>query len=239
MMAWGPAFDKSLTEQGERAVFAPTSACPPMLGVDNSVKAICPAQNLAVKNYLLAHPEIKTVLMSAYWSTYFREGGPLTAQTGNPPAKGLDAAKNALASTIQWLRDNGRLVVLVGPVPVYDKSVPLALALEQVTGRKVMRTTMDAQRQKNAAFFAVVDSAKRGGGAFRFLDPIQWLCAEDCMIMKNGVPMYRDSNHLNVAGAMTLEADLNREMIQAPPSMQSLLRIKTASSPRPISVISY
>jgi peptidoglycan/LPS O-acetylase OafA/YrhL len=217
MLAWGPAFDKRLTEQGQRAVFSPTYSCPPMWGVDNAVKAICPVQNLAVKNYLLANPEIKTVVMSAYWSTYFRKGGPLTAQAGNPPAKGIDAAKNALTSTIQWLRDNGRQVVLIGPVPVYEKSVPLALALEKATDRTLLHSTMDEQRKKHASFFEVVNGASRGGGAsFRFLDPIQWVCAEECMVMKDGVPLYRDSHHLSVAGAMSMEDKLSQGLKTAP-----------------------
>lgn len=214
LLAWAPALDESLVSQETRAVFANSSACPPMLGVNNAVKAICPAQNLAVKNYLLANPDIKTVVMSAFWSTYFREDGPLTAQAGNPPARGIDAAKNALASTIQWLRDNGRQVVLVGPVPVYDKSVPMALALEKATGRTHLHSTMDEQRKKHASFFEVVDGqVARGGASFRFLDPIQWLCAEDCMVMKDGVPLYRDSHHLSVAGAMALEAHFSQGLM--------------------------
>ena len=210
LLAWAPALDESLATKGARAVFVPSSACPPMLGVENAVKAVCPAQNLAVKNYLLANPEIKTVVMAAFWSTYFREDGPLTAQAGNPPAKGADAAKNALASTIQWLRDDGRQVVLLGPVPVFDKSVPLALALEKATGRTLLHSSLDEQRKKHASFFGVVDATKRGGGgvSFRFLDPIQWLCAEECLVMKNGVPLYRDPHHLSVAGAMALEENL-------------------------------
>ena len=226
LLAWAPALNESLTRLEARAVFVPSSSCPPMLGVDNAIRtfgAICPTQNLAVKNYLLVNTDIKTVVMSASWSTYFRADGPLTMQAARPPAKGVVAAKNALASTIQWLRDDGMQVVLIGPVPVYDKSVPLALALEQTTGRKFMRSSMVAQRQKNASFFEVVDSAKRGGGAsFRFLDPIQWMCAQDCMVMKDGVPLYRDSGHLSLAGAMAMEPDLRRGLH---PTAQHLMRI--------------
>ena len=216
MLAWMPALDKYAASQETRAVFANLSTCPPMLGVDIAINAICSAQNLAVKNYLLANPEIKTVVMSAFWSAYFRENGPLTAQTGNPPAKGIDAAKNALASTIQWLRDNGRRVVLVGPVPVYDKSVPMALALDKTTDRTLLHTSVKEQHKKHASFFEVVEGTKRRGGAvtsFRFLDPIEWLCAEECMVMKDGIPLYRDSNHLSVAGAMALEGRLSQGLM--------------------------
>lgn len=210
LLAWVPALNEILTADKTHAISAISSACPPILGVDNAVKATCHTQNLAVKNYLLANPNIKTVIMSAYWSTYFSEGGPLTAQAGDPPAKGIVAAKNALASTIQWLRDNGKQVVLVGPVPVYDKSVPMALALEKATGRKLLHSSRDEQRKKHVSFFEViegVESTGKGGG-FIFLDPIQWTCADYCMAEKDGISLYRDSHHLNVAGAMALKLPL-------------------------------
>ena len=205
LMSWAPAFNQIYIEQNVRAVFASNHSCPPILGVDNAIKAVCPAQNLAIKNYLMANPSIKTVVMLGYWNAYFRADGPLTAQPGNPPAKGTDAAKNALASTIQWLRDNGRQVILIGPVPVYTTDIPLALALEKAFGRQFLHSTGDYQRTKHASFFEVVEAAKRAGGSsFRFLDPIEWLCAEECMVMKNNVPLYRDSHHLSVAGSIHL-----------------------------------
>lgn len=209
LLAWAPALNTTLASLDIRAVFAYSSACPPMLGVDNAIKAICPAQNRAIKDYLLANPDIKTVLMSAYWSAYFKDDGPLSAAAGEPPAAGTRAAQAALISTIQWLHDNRRQVVLVGPVPVYETSVPMALALEKATGRALLHSSLSEQRQKHASFFEVIDSAKRGDGSFRFLDPIQWLCAEECMVMKDGTPLYRDAHHLSIAGAMALEADLS------------------------------
>ncbi len=227
LLAWAPALNESLTQLGMRALFVPNSSCPPMLGVDNAIPIygpLCSEKNLAVKDYLLANPEIKTVIMSAFWSTYFRKNGPLTAQAGEPLVKGTTAAKTALALTIQWLIDNKKQVVLIGPVPVYDTSVPLGLALEQANGRKFKRSSMVAQRQKNASFFEVVESAQRGDEAsVRLLDPILWLCAPDCMVMKDGVSLYRDAGHLSVAGAMALEPDL-RQGLRAP--AMHLIRIR-------------
>lgn len=212
MLAWAPALQSSLARLDTRAVFVPTSSCPPMLDVENTDKGVCQVQNLTIKAYLLTNPNIKTVLMSAYWSTYFKSNGTLTTNAGNPTATRTSAAQNALASTIRWLRDNGRHVVLIGPVPVSDQSVPLALALEAAKNWTFPRTSMDEQHKKNISFFKVVEStssSKDARGDFRFLDPIQWLCSDECMIMKHGVPLYRDSNHLSVAGAMALEPRLS------------------------------
>ena len=214
LLAWAPALNASFARLGTQAMFVPSYACPPMLGVDNALKATCAVKNLAVKNYLLANPHINTVVMSAYWNNYFHENGPLTASTGNTPVKGTYIAKNALLLTIQWLRDEGKQVVLIGPVPVYEQNVPLALALEKAMDRKLLNLSTIEQRRKHASFFEVINEVKRPwAGSFRFLDPIQWMCADNCLVMKDGVPLYRDWNHLNVAGAMALEANLYHSLL--------------------------
>lgn len=223
MLAWAPALDKSLASQDTRAVFASLFSCPPMLAVDNAIQPICLARNLAVKKYILANPDIKTVVMSAYWSTYFREDGPLTEQAGNPTAKGVDAAKKALARTIQWLGDNGKQVVLLGPVPVYEKSVPLALALEKASDQTFQHSSIGEQRKKHVTFFEVIEGQNSGKeGGFSFLDPLQWICTDDCMVMKDGVPLYRDSNHLNLAGAMAVETQLTEGLMKAAIKQQEM-----------------
>jgi peptidoglycan/LPS O-acetylase OafA/YrhL len=220
LLGWAPVLDVTLTKLNTRALFAYTSACPPILEVNNAIKAICPSRNNAVKDYLLANPNVKTVVMSAYWSTYFREDGPLSKLTGNTTAHGTQVAQGALLSTIQWLRDNGRQVVLIGPVPVHEHSVPMALALAKVTNRKLIDSTFDEQHLKHSPFFKVVESIKRGDGMqFSFLDPIQWMCAKNCVVMKAGTALYRDSHHLSIAGAMSLEDELSRELAVLIPNL--------------------
>lgn len=218
MLAWAPALHEVLTAQNIRAVFTPTSACPPMFGVKNNVKDICISQNSAIKDYLLANPNIKTVVMAAFWSYYFKDNGPVTATTGNLPATSARAIQAALNSTIRWLRDHGIHAVLIGPVPVYDQSVPKALALEKVTDRTILNSSMEEQRQKNVLLYEVSNTAKHATGKapFSFIDPIQWMCSETCIVMKDSLPVYRDANHLSVAGAMALKPQLNAELHALP-----------------------
>ena len=151
-LAWAPVLDVILASQGAHAMFVYTRACPPMLGLNNTASAHCQIKNLAVKNYLLANPDIKTVVMAAYWSAYFYKDGPLRAQVSNDQYKVSEVAKTALSSTIQWLRANNRQVVLIGPVPVYESSVPLVLALEKARDRNYLQLSIDEQQKKMPLF---------------------------------------------------------------------------------------
>lgn len=228
LLAWAPVLDVTLATLNTRAVLAYTSACPPIWEVNNAIKATCPSRNNAVRDYLLTNPNIKTVVMSAFWSTYFREDGPLSTLTGNATAHGTEVAQVALLSTIQWLRDNGRQVVLIGPVPVHENSNPMALALAKATNRKLIHSTFDEQHQKHATFFKVVESINRGDGKqFSFLDPIQWMCTKNCVVMEAGTPLYRDSHHLSIAGAMSLEHKLSSELAVLKPNLGERMTLES------------
>jgi peptidoglycan/LPS O-acetylase OafA/YrhL len=50
LLAWAPAFQEILSRQDQKAVFVPSSNCPPLLNIDNADKAVCTSQNIAVKN---------------------------------------------------------------------------------------------------------------------------------------------------------------------------------------------
>jgi len=218
LLSWGPVLNKILSNQQISAEFVTSSACPPLLGVNSSIRVTCAAQNIVVKNYLLDHPEIKTVVISAFWSLYFHQDSELSAMSGNPPVKGMQAASNALNGTMQWLFDNNKQVIVIGPVPIYEKSVPLSLALEKSMSHPILHSSRTEQQKKHALFFEIIENAKNDSkNYFQFLDPVQWMCAEDCLIVKDNVSLYRDAHHLSIAGAMNLEKNFLRALVNQSP----------------------
>jgi hypothetical protein len=163
-----------------------------------------------VKAYLVAHPHIKTVVMAAFWSNYFRKNGPLqTVSSTGEAIEGQAAAQAGLRATLQWLRQRQYTVMLIGPVPAYDKSVPAALALEAATGRQRARSSSSEERLTNAPFLAVIDEFAPDA-RFHYVDPVPWLCAPQCRLIEDGVALYRDGHHLSVTGAMTLKGELSQ-----------------------------
>ena len=48
----------------------------------------------------------------------------------------------------------------------------------------------------------------------RLLDPISWMCVDQCAIESDGEALYRDAGHLSVAGAMRYQPDIEAALAQ-------------------------
>lgn len=150
--------------------------------------------------------------MAGYWGNYFRAGGPLQmVSAAGQPFSGQAAAEAGLRATLRWLAQNQRAVVLIGPLPAYGKSVPAALALEAATGQTFARSFASEQRRASAPFAAVANEFEPDPG-FWLVDPLPWLCAPQCVLIRDGVSLYRDAHHLSVAGAMALTDELGEAL---------------------------
>ena len=226
LLAWAPAIDQILLQQGSSAVFAEFSACPPMLNIRNH-RPGCPEHNLAVRDYLLKHPEIRTVLMAANWSKYFDPAYPLGLSQGKTRLQGVEAAQQGLTESLDWLRGSGRSVLLVGSVPVYETDVLLSLALAIASNRNHPLSDAEAQVQKNLQFYETVRNAGTDT-RLKLLDPIQWICKPDCRLVLDGMPLYRDGNHLSVAGALAFKNNLDAAFISEQAANDQHHQIKIA-----------
>lgn len=207
LLSWAPALNDVLTANGVSAIFVTNFTCPPILGVRSVKRTHCEVQNRAVRDHLVANTRIEKVVLAAHWTHYFRSERELVATSGDPPATNARAVADGLRSTLQWLKESEHEVVVIGPVPWFAKSVPLGLAQEQATGTKFDRSSLAEQAEHHGGFLKAMSQYSSAKG-FRFLDPIRWLCEAECAVVRDGVALYRDSNHLSVAGAASLREQL-------------------------------
>ena len=233
LVSYAPALHEVLSRRGTQALLLPYPGCAPVFGAASSIGAGCREAQARVKAHLLAHPEILTVVMSAFWGNYFRAGGPLQmVSPAGTSIGGQAAAEAGLRETLQWLAHRQRAVVLIGPLPAYSKSVPAALALEAATGQTFARSTAHQEKLASAAFTAVAAEFEPGA-RFRLLDPVPWLCAPQCELIRHGVSLYRDAHHLSVVGAMALTGELDQtfdKVARAPEGAAVSTSLETAAS---------
>ncbi|CDS54026.1 hypothetical protein [Polaromonas sp. CG9_12] len=221
LVSYAPVLHEVLRRRGARAVLVPYPGCAPVFDASSSIRAGCREAQAKVKAYLVAHPEISTVVITAYWRTYFRADGPLQmVGSAGKSVHGQAAARAGLRATLQWLGLNQRAAILVGPLPAYAMSIPAALALEAAGGQKFARSSASQERLANAPFMAVVDEFE-SGERFRFVDPVPWLCTPQCELIRDGVSLYRDAHHLSVAGAMALTDELHQAVGMAAGTLQA------------------
>lgn len=121
-----------------------------------------------------------------------------------------------LKTTLEHLKRTGTSVVLVGPIPEYDVSLPrlLAVSIEKndrdLPGRHVRRTIWDLDR-KVAAIAA--------DAGVRYVSMVDTLCQTGrCDVYAApGVPMYFDYGHLTREGAMAAMAKVPGGLAYAAP----------------------
>ena len=204
LMAMAPVLHDLLLQSRAAAVFVPATGCAPLLDVDIRMKAGCRDVAASVRAYLSAQPSIKAVALAAFWSTYFREHGPLRWEPREGvPLEGAAAAHGALGATVQWLTENGRKAVIVGPVPTFKTSVPAALALQLRSGQPLLDLSPEHQREKNVLFARAAGTLPKEGSVAA-IHPLDWMCQAQCTVMLEGKSLYRDAHHLNDEGARFL-----------------------------------
>lgn len=194
---------------GRELLLATHTGCLPVRGVDHTEsRGSCETFNQRVYE-LLGNPAVRSVVLVALWGPYFRERVCEVTPNGCKPfaseAEALAAARLRLEADVRALSKGGKNVVVVLPVPYYERSVPRYLAERAWAQEAVQLSQSRAQHeQANLGVLAVL----RGLGAIpnvEVLDPADVLCAGgDCRFQKDGVSLYRDNNHLTGEAVLTL-----------------------------------
>lgn len=210
-----------LTKDGRGVIYAATPRCPPLLGLGTT--ADCIAGNQRRLDHVLAHPEIKTVVLAARWSLYldgrYVEFGDAETNNGVPQLMRSDGRRyelfsrsgrrafgNSLDELVELLLKNGKHVVLLYPIPETGYDIPSTLALMSSRGENPADFTIShfiyLQRQKHA--IKILDRLGKHDGLTRVY-PDRILCsATRCLTYANGAALYFDSHHLSIPGAALL-----------------------------------
>tara|TARA_X000000950_G_scaffold250352_1_gene310944 strand:- start:4899 stop:6851 length:1953 start_codon:yes stop_codon:yes gene_type:complete len=202
LMSWAPALNEALIKTGQKGYLAMQSNCPPIINIELWQTNInCPIKNESVKNFILQNNNINKILLSGYWPAYLKKDTVLPMRVSNISDRAdHEIAHEGFSKTIEWMLDLDKSVIMIGPVPVYDESVPLLLALNELFGRDYLQSDYNDQIKKSLNLNKIIYNFGNNKN-FHYVDALKWICTPECKTKNDSLPIYFDSNHLNVKGS--------------------------------------
>ncbi len=216
-----PLFDKPAAELGLSGLQIVTHGCPPLLGVSvwsrNQTSDCLFRTGLSIEE--IAKRRIPAVILVARWPLYVEGRSPIGPESripqrylGDDQTKALSADENrkvferGLDRTIQRLSDLNIRIFVVEDVPESVFDVPETMAFYIWGGRPVARLDIDKKfMQERQGWINSVFEAREKAGKLTFLHTNQLFCGETkCIVQKDGIPLYRDRDHVSVPGALWL-----------------------------------
>jgi peptidoglycan/LPS O-acetylase OafA/YrhL len=184
------------------------SSCPPALGYTPPGRPGCAAVNRGYIERLSRDASVDAVLLVARYDFYL-DGAEASA------------FKAGLAESVKRLREAGKQVLLLDPVPTYHYPIPAALALRWRRGEalEAQGQTPAQYASRQAEALALVQGLAAGGQAQRVAVG-ELLCREPrCAVVEGDRPLYFDDNHLSMIGAAKVA-----------PAVLRLLEVKTPAT---------
>jgi peptidoglycan/LPS O-acetylase OafA/YrhL len=219
--ALSAALSKAAGDNDLAGYLAFKPGCPPLLGVETrwpleQESSSCVAYNNLVLDYVVRRPELRTIFLASRWGM-FASGRSYKSEKNNSvilsaswqPTSGHDNATLFAAgfeTTLRTIRELGRTIVLVGPIPEVGYDVPEALFVAARTGRNVNEIIGPTRREYEERDRPVLEKFKAlsGTDGIEVVDVEAWMCEEHCKVADAGRALYRDDNHLSTYGSQYL-----------------------------------
>ncbi|MGD0812855.1 MAG: acyltransferase family protein [Verrucomicrobiota bacterium] len=207
LLIWGdshaevelPVLDAVCKEHLVRAVAATHSQTAPLTGYQSqgpwSLNEDSIAFNGAVVGFIRSK-HVRDVLIIGRWDYYIEMD------------KGTDRLRKGVLATISALRNSGARIWIMRQVPKYPWNVPKALASAVLHGRdpEQLGRPLAEQREASKGQDPMFDGLGAMFPGVTVLDPTALFVdgSGRCRVEQNGKPLYFDTDHVNVTGAMGL-----------------------------------
>jgi len=188
------------------------SSCRPIMGVTRGAarnpraEAACGEYNAAMAEAArVVHADL--VVLVARWHY---PGIDVLPAPGERPAPGVSLFRHGLEQTLARAHPPGRVCV-VYDVPQLEYPAPESLAIARMRGidTDFLRPTRAAAQLEQAAEETEFE-ALRARGAIISADPKRALCRDRlCRIEADGRPLYADTGHLTVEGALFVKEEID------------------------------
>lgn len=212
LLLWGDShanqYLAALTEAaqttGQGGLIATQSGCRATLagqatGLPASIASACAGFNNQVNALIASTPSIRTVVIGRLWSP--------------------DASFERTVALVRQLAQQGRRVLLIGPLPEPGMDVPQTWSVQQLkAGHAMDELTLPIQSQSNALSMRTLLRDQLAGeicrGEVLLLDPIPRLCDDQvCRLAQGGEANFRDTSHLSQLASMRFSGDFGTALV--------------------------
>jgi hypothetical protein len=189
------ALGERLAAHGGAVMQITASACPPALGYEPARRPLCAGHNQETFDALTGDERVRTIVLVANYRGY--------------PQADWRRVFEGLARTASGLRNAGKEVVLVYPIPLLAHDPPTALGMISAEGGdpRAFGVAAAEHDRQNRPMVAFLDALRARTGALA-LRPTEALCdLELCHAFtpQDGA-LYFNHNHLSLAGARLVMA---------------------------------
>ncbi len=208
-----PAVLLAAREAGKAGLVAAHGHCAPLVGATVADPDCRPFNDAVLK--IALQKNIAVVLLDARWAGAAGvpsvEGEPLGvtfSPVAQPPsylAQREAMFADAFAHTVKLLEDARKKIVIIGPLPEFQNSVPTDIAKMRIWHEQWEIAPTRREFLAREAFVDSIFEKLAADSHVTLVWPDRVLCPDSyCAILQEGLPLYRDSNHLSVFGAERL-----------------------------------
>ncbi len=211
--ALAPGVDAIAKENGASGYVLCASSCPPLLEL-RFANDMAGLQSFNENSLLFIqqHPEIKTIVLSARWTSYYTTPYIVADKFELIDRKeGEDLSQQrllwlGLSATIDTLKAMGRNIVVIESLPELKTTVNEMLVIQKLfgTNRKAFSETATSFQEANNDFLSTMRSRCK---AVTLLNLSGDLFAQSPLV-SDSIILYRDKNHLSETGAYRIAEGL-------------------------------
>jgi len=244
VVAWGdshaaallPAYERLAQSHSLRLYFAAAGACSPILGAvkwtqDKLRQASCTRFSAAM-THLIRRLSPDLVVLTGYW---IQADAELVSQPAVAARPDESTFKRGLEETVRQIRRNARSVCVVLDVPTlkFPEYYLLALAYQKGVRDELLGLSRAEAMQQQRTVEGAIRTFEHQG-LLMTADPKEALCRTDrCDFHTPEQSLYRDNNHLSVAGAEYVSSTLEACFRDVPSSRPEQRRAAQAGPSSP------
>jgi peptidoglycan/LPS O-acetylase OafA/YrhL len=215
-------FDQIGRELGVSILMVLGSGCPPILdsGARDGLGKMKCRKNPGKVTEIIEQGTVRHVILVARWGSY--TGRPtnevVDGRTGSGGTSDVSveterAFKESFARTLAHFRGADLRVTLVGPVPELPVHLPSAMTKALMRGREFRLDYDYAKFSKRQAMILGVLARSEAQPGIDVIYPHRIICPlGKCRFVDNGLPIYRDDDHLGRLGGDLIKPSLARSL---------------------------